>query len=198
MREIGVVKAVQIQRASLKSGQKPYRVYDPAPLLVVDGISLAREGVMGMLADGGQLMDVHHAHHPQSRNTNGMNGVSVGFTSHYQEMRAKFGAHLVDGIAGENILVEAPQRVMLPELGKRLMFENPTTGERAYLDKVIVAAPCVEFSHFVNSANLLSAPLPAETLKATLQFLDDGLRGFYAVARNGMIHSGDRVFALDE
>jgi hypothetical protein len=35
MREIGSIKQLQIQRATLKQGQRPQRYYDPAPLLVV-------------------------------------------------------------------------------------------------------------------------------------------------------------------
>src|SRR2546422_2174400 len=33
MRELGHVVRLQIQRSSLKTGEKPHRVYDPAPIL---------------------------------------------------------------------------------------------------------------------------------------------------------------------
>src|SRR2546430_5652355 len=36
MRELGRIVRLQIQRSSLKTGEKPRRRYDPAPLLAVD------------------------------------------------------------------------------------------------------------------------------------------------------------------
>ena len=44
MREIGLIKLVQIQRSSLKQGQRPQRYYDPTPLLVVERLLLAAPG----------------------------------------------------------------------------------------------------------------------------------------------------------
>jgi MOSC domain-containing protein YiiM len=198
MREIGTVKRVQIQRSRLKLGEKPYRVFDPSPLLVVAALLLSSDGVIGVTEDGGKLIDVHNAGHPETRNHDGINGVSVSFTSHYREMRACFGSHLVDGCAGENILIETDRHMSLEDLGKRLAFQNPSGGELVYLDALMVAAPCKEFSHFVNQANLKTAPLSAEQLKSTLQFLDNGQRGFYAASLgSGNIQAGDKVFAVE-
>jgi hypothetical protein len=198
MREIGIVKQVQIQRSSLKLGERPHRIYSPTPILVVDAIRVAPSGVIGVTSDRGEIVDIHNAHHLQSRNS-GVNGVSVGFTAHYRAMRAAYGEHLIDGCAGENILVETDSIVKLGNFGKRLAFQDPQTGEARYLDDVIVAAPCVEFSHFVHKANLQMSPLSAEVVKATLQFLDDGMRGFYAAVRKPLeIQVGDKVFAVDD
>lgn len=44
MREIGTIKLVQLQRSSLKLGQRPQRYYDPAPLLVIERLLLLRRG----------------------------------------------------------------------------------------------------------------------------------------------------------
>lgn len=196
MREIGRVKQVQIQRSSLKLGEKPTRIYSPTPLLVVDSVSINAHGVTGLMADGGRIIDVHNAQHPSTKNS-GINGVSVSFTGHYRQMRERYGTHLVDGCAGENILVEADRKFSLENLGVRLAFENAHTGEIAYLDDLMVAAPCVEFSHYVHKANLESSPLTADQLKATLQFLSDGMRGFYATPfSTALIQAGDRVFAV--
>jgi hypothetical protein len=52
MREIGLIKHVQLQRSSLKQGQRPQRYYDPAPLLVVERLLLAPGGVSAVSADG--------------------------------------------------------------------------------------------------------------------------------------------------
>src|SRR4029079_11330029 len=106
MQEIGRIKLVQIQCSSLKQGQRPYCYYDPTPLLVVERLLLAPRGAVGLTASGQQLTDVHHADHPESKNHGLLNGTSIGFTSHYRRMRDQFGAHLADGCAGENILIE--------------------------------------------------------------------------------------------
>ncbi len=193
MREIGIVKLVQIQQSSLKAGEKPQQYYDPTPLLVVDELEIAPEGVIGLTVDGGRLMDVHNERHPQSKNV-GKNGVSVGFTSHYATMQQTFGAHLTVGIAGENIIVEVATQYTLADLGQKLVFKNPTTGTLASLHGLTIAAPCEPFSRFV----LQQDEVPAAQMKATLQALHDGMRGFYAHAAGlGTISAGDQVFVVE-
>jgi hypothetical protein len=196
MREIGSIKQLQVQRASLKQGQRPLRYYDPAPLLVVERLRLGSGGVVGVDATGEQVVDVHHAGHPESKHHQGVNGISIGFTSHYRAMRDRFGAHLVDGCAGENILVETDRRWSSEQLGEALVIQR-ADGRAIALAGVIVAAPCVEFSRF---AHLSADPLTSDELRSTLQFLDGGMRGFYARLADGQpdaeICVGDRVFAL--
>ncbi|MBI3244307.1 MAG: hypothetical protein HYZ49_18670 [Chloroflexi bacterium] len=197
MLEIGQVKLVQVQRASLKFGERPNRYYDPSPLLVVERLRVLAEGAVGETADGGTVVDVHHTSHPDSKNIKGANGLSLGFTSHYRQMQARYGDHVFDGCAGENIIVEANGSFGLDDLGHRLAIQNSATGQFAYFTRLLVAAPCVEFSHFVNRD---SNPLPAGELKATLQFLDDGRRGFYATLEGQpqvAIQAGDKVFRVD-
>jgi hypothetical protein len=176
MRRIGQIKQVQIQRKALKQGQKPHRYYDPSPILVVERLVLTPQGVLGVTADGEKLVDVHNADHPASRNE-GTNGISVGFTSHYQSMRMKFGAHLMDGCAGENILVELAEEIRLADLGERIAIQSQENSPWAYLERLKVAAPCVEFSHYALNEVM---PVPAEILRETLIFLGEGRRGFYA------------------
>jgi hypothetical protein len=196
MREIGIIKLVQVQRSSLKAGERPYRYYDPAPLLTVEGLRLSSDGVVGVAADGEGVIDVHNAGHPASKNQRGLNGISVGFTSHYQAMRERFGQHLTDGCAGENILVETQRTFALGDLGEQLAIET-AGGAIVYLSDLLVAAPCVEFSQFAANQG---ERLPPEALKATLQFLDAGMRGFYARpigdSANTVVRVGDRVFVV--
>lgn len=193
MRQIGQIKHVQIQRTALKQGQKPQRYYNPAPILVVETLLLTPRGVIGVTAEHEQLVDVHNADHPASRYAD-VNGISLGFTSHYQAMREKFGAHLIDGCAGENILIEVAEAFQLKALGKRLAIQSQVSGQWAYLEHLQVAAPCVEFSHFALNELL---PVPAHVLRETLMFLDQGQRGFYAtfVSEEPLaLRSGDAVF----
>jgi hypothetical protein len=193
MRQIGQVKQVQIQRGPLKRGDKPHRYYDPAPLLVVQRLVLTPQGVIGVTSEGEELIDVHHAAHPESRNA-GVNGVSLGFTSHYRAMREKFGAHLTDGRAGENILVETSEEFLQAIPGGRVMIQARESGRLACLEHLEVAAPCVEFSQFALNEPM---PVPAGMLREALIFLDHGRRGFYATLRGEepfVLRAGDTLF----
>lgn len=193
MREIGVVKSVQIQQASLKRMDEGLQLYDPAPLLQVGQLRLAPQGIYGVLQSGEEIVDVHNALHPQSKNI-GDNGVSVGFTGHYAAMRERFGDHMQDGIAGENILVEASGIVSRADLGESLVIQPADGSDTITLGAMRVAAPCEPFSRF---ALQQTPPVAAETMKATLQFLSAGIRGFYATAQGGMVQPGDRVFVKE-
>src|SRR5438128_5851712 len=66
MRDLGRIVRLQIQRASLKTGEKPTRVYDPTPLLAVDRLALGPDGALGEGTDGSWLVDVHHRAHPRT------------------------------------------------------------------------------------------------------------------------------------
>lgn len=201
MQEIGKIKQVQVQRSSLKAGQKPHRYYDPTPLLVVEQLRLSPGGVVGILADGSEIIDVHNSEHPQSKNRD-ENGVSIGFTSHYQSIRKQYGDHLWNGCAGENILVEVENECIftLPDLGSRVAILSSASDQFIYLSELMVAAPCVEFSRFAANSGM---PLAAEQQKAALQFLDGGRRGFYATFADEqnsdkvIVQAGDRVFVVE-
>jgi hypothetical protein len=200
LQEIGKIKQVQVQRSSLKAGQKPDRYYDPTPLLVVERLRLSPGGVVGITAGSDEIIDVHHADHPQSKNRED-NGVSIGFSSHYESMRNQYGDHLWDGCAGENILieVETDQIFTLPDLGNSVAILSQATGKFIYLTDLQVAAPCVEFSRFAANFGM---PLPPAQQKAALQFLHDGRRGFYTTfvsdkdQGQAIVQAGDRVFVI--
>jgi hypothetical protein len=104
---IGSVVRLQVQRSRLKPGPRGARVYDPSPLVEAEALEVGPRGVVGLLA-GQRLLDVHHADHPDSRNRGLVNGLSVLPRSHYGRLRARYGPHLVDGIAGESLLLDAP------------------------------------------------------------------------------------------
>jgi len=199
MHEIGRIKQVQIQPSPLKVESDNFTYYNPAPLLVVESLELTPDGVFGITAQQKRVIDVHHVDHPSSGNHHGTNGVSFGFTSHYETMRAQFGEHIKDGCAGENILIERDGIITLADLGSNIAIQSEETGQFVYLTKFKVAAPCVEFSQYAANHGL---PLEAAPLKATLQFLHQGRRGFYATALAQetpvLVKAGDRVFVIDE
>ena len=176
---IGPIVRLQVQTASLKLGEKPHRWFDPAPIRPVPALRLDAGGVTGL--DGGDIADVHHRDHPQSK-FRGENGVSIGFTGHYARIRERYGDHLTDGIAGENILGDAGRTITEDDLDAGIVIVSGD-GPLA-LDAVLVAAPCVEFSKFC--AGYALDQRPDRVITETLQFLHQGMRGFYAtLATNG-------------
>ena len=190
---LGQVVRLQIQRSSLKRGEKPHRHFEPAPLLEVAELTLTPEGAVALLPDGSALLDVHHAGHPRTRNSDGVNDLSVGFTGHYARMRSQYGPHLADGCAGENILVENGAHLDLAAVQRGLAIQSAATGAWCWLRAVRVALPCVEFSTYA------ARPAGPEGLKAALQFLDHGLRGFYCAfdePQPATVSVGDTLWAV--
>ena len=192
MRELGRIVRLQIQRSSLKTGEKPTRVYDPAPLLTVGHLAIGLDGVLGQAGDGAWLVDVHHRAHPQTKNEDGTHGVSLGFTSHYAAMRDRFGDRITVGCAGENIVVEADRRIRFEDLERGMALLGDGGREVARLEVLQVAHPCRPFSGWA-----LGGMVESDVLKETLQFLDDGMRGFYCQGvGSGVVAVGDRVVTV--
>lgn len=190
MRLLGTLVRLQIQLSSLKQGEKPDQWYDPSPLMAVGALRLDAKGAS---LEGGAL-DVHHADHPQSRQRRGENAVSVGFTGHYARMRTRFGAPVADGIAGENLIVAREGGLRLGDLERGVALRSKESGRTLLLKQPRVAHPCRPFSRFV-----MGGEGGAEALKEALQFLDDGMRGFYFVPEADepfIARMGDEVFAL--
>lgn len=192
MKLLGTIARLQIQRSSLTIGTGPTRYFDPAALLVVDELFLTPGGACAPAPDGSCLVDVHHAAHPFTR-SRGENTLSIGFSRHYDTMRAKFGETFPFGCAAENIIIDGPAPRIAPEdVAAGLAIE--TAEGLAHLTRVIVAAPCMPFAKFA----LRDPNASTEAIKATIQFLDHGLRGYYctfAGAKTATIRRGAKVFA---
>ena len=195
IRELGTVKLVQVQPAGLIVETPSGYFYDASRRVEVERLIITSLGIEATTPAGEHVLDIHHINHPDKAYDND-DLVSIGFTSHYNSMRAHFGEHMEDGIAGENIIIEYEKEVWLEDLGQQIAIENIETGHRTILDVVSFASPCSEFSHF--AAGSQGEKLPAAELKATLQFLDKGRRGFLLLLREGQelatILPGDKVF----
>jgi len=194
MRTIGMVTRLQIQRGSLKRGDKPTRVYDPAPLFSVPARNVTPEGALGASPDeaGTWIVDVHHRAHPHTKNEDGLHGISLGFTSHYDAMRQHFGDKLEVGCAGENIIATTDRRFAYDELAGGVAILAPDGSERIRLKILEVAHPCRPFTGWA-----LGKQVEPEELKKHLQFLDGGMRGFYCVGEGtGTVSLGDQVAIL--
>ena len=192
MRTIGTIARLQIQRSSLKTGDKPNRVYDPTPLLPVQRLTVTPDGVLGAGSEGGWIVDVHHRAHPETKNEDGLHGVSVGFTSHYAAMRDRFGDHIVVGCAGENVIVTADQVFTYEDLAGGVAIVTADGTERVRLKVLQVAHPCRPFTGWA-----LGGRVEAAVMKENLQFLDGGTRGFYCLGEGaGTIAMGDVLVLL--
>jgi len=191
MRTIGTITRLQIQRGSLKRGEKATRVYDPTPLLSVPALNVTPEGALGASPDGADawIVDVHHRAHPYTKNEDGLHGISLGFTAHYDAMRQHFGGTLEVGCAGENIIATSERRFGYDELAGGVAILAPDGSERVRLKVLQVAHPCRPFTGWA-----LGKQVEPEELKKHLQFLDGGMRGFYCVGEGtGTVALGDQV-----
>lgn len=193
MRLLGTIQHLQIQRDHMKTGETPNRVYKTDALMIVDALKITSHGVFGMMMDGGEIIDVHHLDHPNTRNRDNDNGVSFNFTAHYDTMRGKYGDHINIGDAGENILIALNHVQTINDLDETLIIENPDNETKVTLHNLMVAPPCVEFSYYVANERITG-----ERAKQTLQFVNDGIRGYYATLadkhENPIIYTGDRVY----
>ena len=185
---LGTITRLQVHRAAVKANER----YDPAPLLAVDRASIDEGGLIGW--DGQSwVMDNHHRAYPG--NAGGWRrALSVGFTSHYSAMAARFGATVVPGIAAENIIVETPERIEPAAVEPGLEIHT-RSGVKLALSEPLVAAPCREFTSCLLG---LSARAERETISDELAFLDGGMRGFVFGCRHVgepvTIHIGDDVY----
>src|SRR5699024_10698401 len=153
------------------------------------------DGVQGVASDGRILPDVHNRSHPRSK-YRGNNGISLCFTSHYNAIRAQFGGHMTDGIAAEAILVEIEEMVSLEEIERGVVIKGD--GREVRIGPWEVAHPCAPFAKYC--LQFPEGARPDKRITETLQFLEDGMRGFLAVypenAEPAKIRLGDVVYAL--
>ncbi len=186
---VGAVVRLQVQRSPLKPGPRGARVYEPAPLLEVPEVEV---GPRGLVAPGG-VLDVHHADHPDSRNVRLLNGLSVLPRAHYAALRTRFGAHVVDGSAGENLLLDTAGPLAEDDLRGPLLLDTEE-DEPLVVEAVMVASPCVEFARWVLGGDpQLPGPVDDE-LQEAMAALDDGARGFYLrVSGSGRVARGARL-----
>lgn len=195
---LGTVKLVQLQPNGLIVERPSGYFYDESRRVEVDQLMINSRGIEAVAPSGERVLDIHHLDHPDKEYDDD-DLVCIGFSSHYDKMRERFGDHMVYGSAGENIIIEFSDEVWLDDLGEKLAFENQDTGQVLILEQIQVAAPCEEFSHF--TAQKQEERLPANELKEILQFLSDGRRGFLLVLakgqEDGSVRPGDKVYVVN-
>ena len=185
--KIGEIALLQIHRDLLVPGDH----FDPAPLAQVEALSIDQSGALGWTGDA-WAVDVHHRSWP---GRGGRRPISVGFTSHYRKMAARFGA-IPLGTAGENVIVDCDEVVTLKDLGAGIVVAG-RAGAEVVLTSPQVARPCRQFTSY-----LLGLPAVAdrEEIAEELAFLDAGTRGFVfqvdEIDSPAVIKSGDAVYRL--
>lgn len=188
---LGRVARLQVQREALKPRRGSIRAYEPDKIVAVDAVRVTPRGAVGLRPDETEVLDVHHGDHPHTRDRHGDRGVSIMSDADYRWLRGRYGEHLTDGIAGETITLAGGPELRGRDLSPGILID--TAGGMVALTHVQVAAPCVEFTRYV----LRRPPDTAvdDTVKATLDMLDHGARGFVAAAAgDGVIAIDDRVF----
>ena len=197
LKDLGVIKLVQLQPSGLIIAVPSGYFYDPSRRVEVDQLLITPKGIEATTSKGEHVLDIHHIDHPDKAYDED-DLICIGFTSHYEAMRSRFGEHMVDGIAGENIIIDFEKEVWVDDIRTQIAIENSETRQITRLDLLSYAAPCDEFSHFASQSQ--GERLPAEELKDVLKFLNDGRRGFLLVLskgqENAVIQTGDKVFRI--
>lgn len=184
------IVGLQVQRGPVKIGRAPLRRYEPSAMVAVTSIQAGPRGVRGITDDGELVIDVHHQDHPQSRDRRGRAGILLMGTGDYVALRERYGDHVTDGIAGETILLEAPDGLAGLDLPYTATVK--TAGGALPLNAVRAADPCVEFSRFCLLQPV--SPLVDEAVQQALIDLDGGARGYRSIATSeGTISIGDSV-----
>jgi hypothetical protein len=141
----GPIVRLQVQSSAIKvRGVREY--YTPKAICSVETVFLTPRGGSSITQAGEHLLDVYQQDHPRSRYRRG-NGISLCFTSHYHLLRARFGAHLHDGVAGENLLIATDQVITLEQVEKGLLIQT-ATGSLIPLSTLLIATPCEVFSRY--------------------------------------------------
>jgi hypothetical protein len=181
---IGEIQLLQMQLYAMTGSG----AYDLDALIEADKLRLTPDGFYG-LSGQSWIMDRHHRHHPDSRYWHASEVLSFGFTSHYDHMWDLFGTKPL-GIAGENIIVDAPSMLTIDDIAGGVMIE--TANGTAEFQAPEVAEPCVEFTRFLTDR----PDADARELKPLREQLRNGVRGYVVAVQDDEpfeVSAGDRV-----
>jgi len=167
--------------------------YDTDALVKADRLRLTADGVFGLLDDA-WVVDRHHRHHPDAKHWHATDTLSFGFSSHYDHMWSVF-RETPPGHAGENVIVEAPEMLMINDVAGGFLIETDQ-GSIEFRSPAILE-PCVEFTRFMTDRK----DADAGELKPWRDKLRNGVRG-YVVGIDGPdpveIAPGNRVSVRSE
>ncbi|WGW13002.1 hypothetical protein LWF01_04300 [Saxibacter everestensis] len=184
------IVGIQIQRDRMKPGKAPLRRYLPEVRLPVTRIDFDLTGVWHTDEAGTTQLDVHNRNHPRTRDPKGRSAITFMGTGDYEKIRAEYGTHIFDQVAGETLLVDAPAGLANREIPAEVTLR--TAGGDVRLSSVRVAKPCVEFSRYCLREEPTSEV--SDAVRAALDFLDHGIRGYRSVPTEaGTVSLGDSL-----
>jgi hypothetical protein len=154
-------------------------------------VEVSERGCVGLKINPAErILDVHNQDHPQTRDPRGQGGVTVMGTGDYVRLRAVYGPHLPDGVAGETMLVDAPDG--LAGVLESDSFLVHTAAGPVRFTGAEVADPCVEFTRFCLGEE--PSMTVSGAVRQALVDLDGGARGYRAVALDsGVLRVGDHL-----
>lgn len=192
---VGQVIRLQIHLERIAPDKSLYHSPTPADhLCQVDALRCDHRGVCGVMADGSLQQDLHHKDHPQSRFRRA-NDISLMLSGHYAKIREKFGDHMVDGIAGENVLVDFDEIMTIDDLASGIVIGDD--DRQLPIEAWRIATPCAPFSRLAAKVSLDEKP--DRRVTEALTFLNHGMRGFYGTLAEHLtspvdIRVGDTVY----
>ncbi len=164
--EVGQVVKLQIHRRH----QRDEGIYRLDPLAEVSTLRLTPNGPIGF--DGNSwIVDCHHRYHPQASTHRPGRALSIGFTSHYEDIWKRF-TPIPLGASGENVIVSSDEVISEAELDGGIRIGTPEASVMVAGPKV--AEPCVAFTRLVTGR----AEASASDLAEDRERLRNGIRGF--------------------
>lgn len=164
--EVGQVVKLQIHRRH----QRDEGIYRLDPLAEVSTLRLTPNGPIGF--DGNSwIVDCHHRYHPQASTHRPGRALSIGFTSHYEDIWKRF-TPIPLGASGENVIVSSDEVISESELDGGIRIGNPRAS--ILVSNAKVAEPCVAFTRLVTGR----AEASAQELAEDRERLRNGIRGF--------------------
>ena len=164
--EIGQVVKLQVHRRR----QRDEGVYRLDPLAEVSTLRLTPDGSIGF--DGvSWVVDSHHRYHPEGATHRPGRALSIGFTSHYENIWNRF-TPIPLGAGGENLIVSSDEVVSEAELVGGIRIGTPPAS--IVVNDARVAEPCVAFTRLVTGR----AEASARELAEDREQLRNGIRGF--------------------
>lgn len=164
--EVGQVVKLQIHRRH----QRDEGIYRLDPLAEVSTLRLTPNGPIGF--DGNSwVVDCHHRYHPQASTHRPGRALSIGFTSHYEDIWKRF-TPIPLGASGENVIVSSDEVISEAELDGGIRIGTPQASVMVAGPKV--AEPCVAFTRLVTGR----AEASASDLAEDRERLRNGIRGF--------------------
>ncbi|WP_420612343.1 hypothetical protein [Candidatus Spongiisocius sp.] len=166
--EVGQVVKLQIHRRHLRDlDGGEYRL---DPLAEVSTLRITADGPIGF--DGASwIVDCHHRYHPQASSHRRARALSIGFTSHYEDIWKRF-TPIPLGAGGENLIVSSDEVISEGELDGGIRIGTPQAS--ILVSGAKVAEPCVAFTRLVTGRSEASA----HELADDREHLRNGIRGF--------------------